>query len=116
LLIPYIVAILLAITMGGSGTGPSFSAAYGANVVRKSLILGLFGIMVFLGSIIAGKATATSMGKGLLPPEMMSFTIVSIILFSVAITMLIANVASVHKPSYSSCYCGTCIIFRQLKY
>ena len=88
LLIPFIIAMFLAITMGGSGTAPAFSAAYGANVIRKSLIPGLFGIMVFLGAIIAGKGTATTMGKGLLNPEMMSFTIVSIILFSVAISLL----------------------------
>jgi len=34
LLIPFIIAMFLAITMGGSGTGPSFSAAYGANVAH----------------------------------------------------------------------------------
>jgi len=47
LLIPYIIAMLLAITMGGSGTAPAFSASFGANVIRKSIIPGLFGIMVF---------------------------------------------------------------------
>ncbi len=91
LLIPFIIAMVLAITMGGSGTAPAFSAAYGANVIRKSLIPGLFGIMVFLGAIMAGKGTATTVGKDLLNPEMMSFTVVSIILFSVAVALLIAN-------------------------
>lgn len=99
LLIPFIIAMFLAITMGGSGTGPAFSAAYGANVVRKSIIPGLFGIMVFLGAILAGKGTATTMGKGLLAPEMMTFTIVSIILFSVAIALLIANLAGVPQST-----------------
>ena len=37
LLIPYIIAMLLAIMMGGSETGPAFSAAYGANGIRKNL-------------------------------------------------------------------------------
>jgi len=102
LLIPFIVAMFLAITMGGSGTAPAFSAAYGANVIRKSLIPGLFGIMVFLGAIIAGKGTATTMGKGLLAPEMMSFTVVSIILFSVAISLLIANLAGIPQSTSQS--------------
>ncbi|GAB4312256.1 MAG: inorganic phosphate transporter [Bacteroidales bacterium] len=102
LLIPFIIAMFLAITMGGSGTGPSFSAAYGANVIRKSLIPGLFGIMVFIGAIIAGKGTATTMGKGLLAPEMMSFTVVSIILFSVAISLLIANLAGIPQSTSQS--------------
>lgn len=94
--------MFLAVTMGGSGTGPAFSAAYGANVVRKSLIPGLFGIMVFLGAIIAGKGTATTMGKGLLAPEMMTFTVVSIVLFSVAISLLIANLAGIPQSTSQS--------------
>lgn len=102
LLIPYITAIFLAITMGGSGTGPAFSAAYGANVIRKSLIPGLFAIMVFLGAILAGKATATTMGKGLLEPEMFSFAIVSIILFSVAISLLVANLFGIPQSTSQS--------------
>lgn len=102
LLIPFIIAMFLAITMGGSGTAPAFSAAYGANVIRKSLIPGLFGIMVFLGAILAGKGTATTMGKGLLAPEMMSFTVVSIILFSVAISLLIANLVGIPQSTSQS--------------
>jgi len=99
LLIPYLIAMFLAITMGGSGTAPSFSAAYGANVIRKSIIPGLFGIMVFLGAIIAGRGTATTVGKELLAPELMSFTLVSIILFSVAISLLIANLAGIPQST-----------------
>jgi len=41
LLIPFLVAMFLAIKMGGSGTAPAFSAAYDANIIRKSLIPGL---------------------------------------------------------------------------
>ena len=99
LLIPYLAAMILAITMGGSGTAPAFSAAYGANVIRKSLIPGLFGVMVFLGAIVAGKGTATTMGKGLLNPELMTFSIVTIILISVAISLFIANLAGIPQST-----------------
>ncbi len=102
LLIPFLIAIFLAVNMGGSGTGPSFSAAYGANLIKKSLIPGLFGIMVFLGAIIAGKGTATTMGKGLLDPERMNFVIVSIVLFSVSISLLIANLAGIPQSTSQS--------------
>lgn len=102
LLIPFIIAMFLAINMGGSGTGPAFSAAYGANIIRKSLIPGLFGIMVFLGAIIAGKSTATTIGKEILDPKMMSFTLVSIILFSVSISLLIANLAGIPQSTSQS--------------
>jgi len=98
-LIPFIIAIFLAINMGGSGTAPAFSAAYGSNIVKRSLIPGLFGIAVFLGAIIGGKETAKTIGKGLLDPEMMGFTIVSIVLFSVAISLLIANLFGIPQST-----------------
>ena len=60
ILIPLLAAVFLAINMGGTSISPSFSAAYGANVIRKSAIPGLFGIMVFLGAMIAGKGTLTT--------------------------------------------------------
>lgn len=98
-LIPFIIAIFLAINMGGSGTAPSFSAAYGANIIRKALIPGLFGVMVFIGAIVGGKETAKTVGKGLLDPEMMNFVIVSIILLSVAISLLIANMFGIPQST-----------------
>ena len=102
LLIPFIIAMFLAMTMGGSGTAPAFSAAYGANVLRKSLIPGLFGIMVFIGAIVAGKGTATTIGKELLDPGKMTFTVVSIILFSVAVSLLIANLFGIPQSTSQS--------------
>jgi len=98
-IIPFLIAIFLAINMGGSGTAPSFSAAYGANIIKKSLIPALFGIAVFAGAIIGGKETAKTIGKGLLDPEMMTFTIVSIILFSVAISLMIANLFGIPQST-----------------
>ena len=88
--------------MGGSGTGPAFSAAYGANVLRRSLIPGLFGVMVFLGAIIAGKGTAETVGKELLAPELMSRNVVSIILFSVSISLLVANLFGIPQSTSQS--------------
>jgi sulfate permease len=92
----------LALNMGGSGTSPSFSVAYGANIVRKSLIPGLFGIMVFLGAILAGKATATTIGKDIIEPGLMSHYLVSIILFSVAISLLLANLLGIPQSTSQS--------------
>jgi len=102
LLLPFVIAMFFAITMGGSGTGPAFSAAYGANVLRRSLIPGLFGIMVFLGAILAGKGTATTIGKELLAPEMMTRNVVSIILFSVSMSLLVANLFGIPQSTSQS--------------
>ncbi|MBN2213531.1 MAG: inorganic phosphate transporter [Bacteroidales bacterium] len=102
LLIPLFVAVFLALNMGGSGTSPSFSAAYGANIIRRSLIPGLFGIMVFAGAILAGKATATTIGKDIIDPLLMNHYLVSIILFSVAISLLLANLLGIPQSTSQS--------------
>lgn len=102
LLIPLLVAFFLALNMGGSGTSPSFSAAYGANIIRRGIIPGLFGIMVFLGAILAGKATATTIGKDIIDPLIMNHYLVSIILFSVAISLLLANLLGIPQSTSQS--------------
>jgi sulfate permease len=85
--------------MGGTSISPSFSAAYGANVIRRSMIPGLFGIMVFLGAMIAGKATSATIGKDLIHPELMSWVLVTIILGSVGVTLFIANIIGIPQSN-----------------
>ncbi len=102
LLIPYIIAMFLAINMGGSGVGPSFSVAYGANIIKRSLIPGLFGVMVFIGAIVAGKSTSLTIGRDLLPSELMGYSLVSIILLSVSISLLFANLMGIPQSTSQS--------------
>ncbi|HHU58872.1 MAG TPA: inorganic phosphate transporter [Bacteroidales bacterium] len=102
LLLPFVIAMFLAITMGGSGTAPSFSVAYGANLIRKNLIPGLFGLMVFAGAIVAGKNTSVTIGKDILPSEMMTYGLVSIILLSVSISLLFANIVGIPQSTSQS--------------
>ena len=99
LLIPYIIAMFLAINMGGSGVGPSFSVAYGANIIRRNLVPGLFGIMVFIGAIVAGKSTSLTIGKEMLPIEMMDYPLVSIILLSISLSLLFANLMGIPQST-----------------
>lgn len=102
MLVPLLIAMFLAINMGGSGTGPAFSAAFGANIIRRSLIPGLFGVMVFLGAILAGGETAKTVGKGILNPSIISNVVVSIVFFSVAISLLVANLAGIPQSTSQS--------------
>ncbi len=99
LLLPFLVAMFLAINMGGSGTGPAFSVAYGTNAIKRRLIPGLFGIMVFIGALVAGKETANTMGKELVDPSMMNMVMTTIILISVALALLVANLAGIPQST-----------------
>lgn len=106
MLVPYLLGMFLAINMGGSGTGPSFSAAYGANVIRKSLIPGLFGLMVFLGATIAGNNTATTLGSDIISPGQLNNVLVAVVFFSVSISLLIANLAGIPQSTSQSTVCA----------
>jgi len=101
-IVPFLISMFLAINMGGSGTGPAFSVAYGANVLKKTSIPALFGLMVFLGAIVAGKATSATVGKGLINSDLMNSVQVSIIFFSVSISLLVANLFGIPQSTSQS--------------
>jgi sulfate permease len=102
LTIPFLLAMFLAINMGGSGTAPSFSAAYGANVLKRTVIPGLFGIMVLAGALIAGSEVSLTLGKGLLDQSYFTPFNTSIILLSIGLSILIANLMGVPQSTSQS--------------
>lgn len=99
LTIPFLLAMFLAINMGASGTAPAFSAAYGANVIKRTMIPGLFGIMVLAGALIAGKEVSLTLGGGLLDQSFFTPLNTSIILFTVGISLLTANLLGVPQST-----------------
>lgn len=99
LTIPFLLAMFLAINMGGSGTAPAFSAAYGANVLKRTLIPGLFGIMVLIGALIAGQEVSLTLGQNLLDQSFFTPFNTSIILFSIGLSLLIANLIGVPQST-----------------
>lgn len=118
LVVPFIIAIFLAINMGGSGTSPAFSAAYGANLIPRGLIPGLFGIMVLIGAIVAGKGVALTVGKGIIEADLLTITLTSIILLSVALSLLMANLLGIPQSTSQStvfALSGPAVYFDQLQ-
>lgn len=91
LLIPFLVAVFLAFNMGASGTAPAFSAAFGANLVKKTAIPILFGFFVLMGALVAGGKVSATLGNEILPPEYLNLTTTTIILLAVSISMAFAN-------------------------
>jgi sulfate permease len=91
--------MFLAINMGASGTAPSFSAAYGAGLIRRERIAGVFGIFVLAGALIAGKKVAMTISRGILPEDVMGLTLTTIVLVSVALSLLMANLLKVPQST-----------------
>jgi sulfate permease len=109
--------MFLAINMGASGTAPSFSAAYGANIVKRLAIPGVFGLFVLLGAIIAGKQVGVTMGRELIPAEMLTPDVLTIVLFSVGLSLLISNYLAVPQSTSQAtvfAISGPAIYYNQL--
>jgi len=98
-IIPLLVAMFLAINMGGSGTAPSFSAAYGANLIRKDLIPGIFGLFVFAGALIAGERVIHTVGGAVLPAEHVGMVMSVIVLGAVGLALLFSNLLRVPQST-----------------
>lgn len=101
-IIPFFIAIFLALNMGGSGTAPSFSAAYGAGIIKRSTIPLLFGVFVLLGAIIAGDKVIKTIGGSVLPSEHMGVTVVSVVLLASALSIFFANLLKVPQSTSQS--------------
>ncbi len=101
-LLPIAIAFFLAFNMGASGTAPSFSAAYGANLIKRESIPGLFGLFVLLGGLLAGHKVMATIGGAILPATQMSFVVVSIVLLSSALSLLFANLLKVPQSTSQS--------------
>ncbi len=101
-LIPIIIAFFLAFNMGGSGTAPSFSALYGADLIKKDYIPALFGAFVMLGALLAGSKVVQTIGGAILPAEAMTTLLVSIILLASALSILFATILKVPQSTSQS--------------
>ncbi|WP_199913423.1 inorganic phosphate transporter [Flagellimonas amoyensis] len=100
--IPLFLSMFLAVNMGGSGTAPAFSAAYGAGVIRRTMIPALFGIMVLIGALLAGKEVSLTLGNGLLEQSLFTPMVTSIILLCIGLSLFLANLLGVPQSTSQS--------------
>jgi sulfate permease len=117
-IIPLIVGAFLAVNMGASGTAPAFSAAFGSRVIRKKYIPILFTIFVFAGAFIAGQKVSATIGKEIIPPELLTISVTTIILLAVSLTLLSCNLLKIpQSTSHTTVFsiAGAALFFQQLE-
>ena len=93
------MVIFFAMNMGASGIAPSFASIYGAKFIKKRRALLYFGIFVILGAAILGRNVALTLGKGLLPKDVINFDVVLAILGSATIGLFIANILKIPQST-----------------
>lgn len=94
-----IVVIFFAVNMGASGVAPSFAATYGGKLIKKKTALFIFGIFVIIGAVVLGSSVAMTLGKGLIPQELIGVDAVLIILSSATLSLFLANMLNIPQST-----------------
>jgi len=102
-LIKYLFLISLvtffALNMGASGIAPSFASTYGANLLKRKNAFVLFAFFVVLGAVLLGRGVAVTLGKNLLPREVLSLDVVLVILAASGISLFLANILKIPQST-----------------
>lgn len=90
------VALFFAMNIGASGTAASMGAPYGAGAIKnKRLALLLVAITAFLGAVLGGGEVVKTIGKGIIPTDLLDAKIVIIILVGATLTLFLANIIGI---------------------
>lgn len=92
-------SIFFALNMGGTGFSPSFSAALGAGLIRRSAALVLFAICVGVGALLVGDNVVKTLGAGFVPPETIDRPTALVLTAAAAGTLFIANLVRIPQST-----------------
>ncbi|MBI5144118.1 MAG: inorganic phosphate transporter [Candidatus Omnitrophica bacterium] len=93
------VVAFFAMNMGGSGIAPTFSAVYGARLIRKRHAVILFTIFVLLGAATLGRGVVKTLSQGILPREFINADVALVILSSATLSLFLANLLSIPEST-----------------
>ncbi|MFH1046399.1 MAG: anion permease [Candidatus Omnitrophota bacterium] len=85
--------------MGASGIAPSFAAAFGGRIVRKRNALLLFSVFVILGAVLLGRNVSLTLGRNLLPKEIMNPDTALLIIASASLSLFLANILKIPQST-----------------
>ena len=93
------VVIFFAMNMGGSGIAPTFSAVYGARLIKKKTAAFLFAIFVILGAAILGRGVVKTISQGILPSGFINIDVALIILLAATSSLFFANLLGIPEST-----------------
>jgi len=88
-----------AMNMGASGIAPTFSAVYGAKIVKKRTAAILFTIFVLLGAFLLGGGVVKTLSQGILPGEFINLDVALVIITSATLSLFLANMLGIPEST-----------------
>ncbi len=86
--------------MGGASFAAAFATSYGGRILSKRTAGVLFIVFVILGSVMLGKNVAITLGRNIVPSELITQKAIIIIFFTAGLSMFVANM--MHIPQSTS--------------
>jgi phosphate/sulfate permease len=95
----FIIVAIFAMSMGASNLAPSFSALFGAGLVKHKQAVLWFTLFVLAGALFGGHRVANTLGTKIIPAQFMRLEVVIVILIAAVIGLVIANLLRVPEST-----------------
>lgn len=103
-----VLAVYLALNIGANNSAASMATAYGAGVRTKRQAVIIIAVFAVLGALIAGAPVIKTLGKGLVPSEILSSHIGLVLIIFVIASVFVtwANIAKVPIATTHAIVCA----------
>ena len=109
IIIAVVLSVFLALNIGANNAAASMATSYGAGVRTKKQAVILIAIFALLGAIIAGAPVVNTMGKGIVPSDVLANN-AGLILIVLIIAILFISWANIAKIPIATTHAIVCAI------
>src|SRR3989338_4628682 len=107
-LIILLLAGFFSLNMGAPSFAGSFSTACGSGAIGKRTAGGLFTAFAVLGAVCLGSEVAKTLGKGIIPADLITVPAVLIILSAATLSLFVANMMHIPQSTSLSTLASIC--------
>ena len=109
IIVSVVLSIFLALNIGANNSAASMATSYGAGVRSKRQAVIIIAVFALLGAIIAGAPVVHTMGKGIVPSEVLSANS-GLIIFVLLIAIVFIAWANIAKVPIATTHAMVCAI------
>lgn len=93
------LVVFFAVNMGASGIAPAFAATVASNMTNRKRAVFLFAIFVIIGALVLGRNVSMTLGKSLIPKDILNFSVVVVIIASASLSLFLANILKIPQST-----------------
>lgn len=94
-----VLALFFALNMGGASFAAAFAAPYGGRFINQHKAALLFIVFVIFGSLLLGQKVSITLGRDLVPADLINMRAVTVIFFSAGMSMFVSNMMKIPQST-----------------